>query len=100
MRTNWVAGPRNRLRRFKTIVEDTSHINAAQGMSKCRFIVLRDRHGATTDLCFELAWVYHIQNVNSYDSRLKNWMIRFNCVATKYLENYLGWRRELEGCGQ
>jgi len=39
---------------------------------------------------------FHIQNVNAYDSRLKNWMIRFHGVATKYLKNYLGWRRLLE----
>jgi transposase-like protein len=40
--------------------------------------------------------VFHIQNVNAYDSRLKGWMRRFHGVATKYLENYLGWRRMLE----
>ena len=40
--------------------------------------------------------VFHIQNVNAYDSRLKTWMRRFNGVATQYLENYLGWRRLLE----
>ena len=34
-----------------------------------------------------------IQNVNAYHSRLKTWMHRFNGVATKYLPNYLGWRR-------
>ena len=39
---------------------------------------------------------FHIQNVNAYHSRLKNWMIRFHGVATKYLVNYLGWRRMLE----
>jgi transposase-like protein len=39
---------------------------------------------------------FHIQNVNAYDSRLKTWMRRFNGVATKYLNNYLGWRRMLE----
>ena len=39
---------------------------------------------------------FHIQNVNAYDSRLKTWMIRFHGVATKYLPNYLGWRRCLE----
>lgn len=47
-----------------------------------------------------IAEVYHIQNVNAYDSRLKSWMTRFHGVATQYLENYLGWRRELERCGQ
>lgn len=35
---------------------------------------------------------FHIQNVNAYDSRLKQWMGRFHGVASKYLENYLGWR--------
>jgi hypothetical protein len=37
--------------------------------------------------------IFHIQHVNAYDSRLKNWMRRFNGVATKYLSHYLGWRR-------
>lgn len=40
--------------------------------------------------------VFHIQNVNAYDSRLKGWMARFHGVATKYLASYLGWRRLIE----
>lgn len=40
--------------------------------------------------------VLHIQTVNSYVSRLKKWLARFNGVATKYLQNYLGWRLMLE----
>jgi len=40
--------------------------------------------------------IFHIQNVNAYDSRLKEWMRRFHGVATKYLGSYLGWRRMLE----
>ena len=39
---------------------------------------------------------FHIQNVNAYHGRLKGWMARFNGVATRYLPNYLGWRRTLE----
>lgn len=39
---------------------------------------------------------FHIQNVNAYHSRLKSWMARFHGVATRYLVNYLGWRRMLE----
>ena len=39
--------------------------------------------------------VYHIQNVNSYHSVLKNWMQRFHGIATKYLDHYLGWCNEL-----
>ena len=36
---------------------------------------------------------YHVQNVNAYTSRLKGWMTKFNGVATKYLDTYLGWQR-------
>jgi transposase-like protein len=39
---------------------------------------------------------FHIQNVNAYHGRLKGWMGRFRGVATRYLPNYLGWRRTLE----
>ncbi|ANU22655.1 IS1595-like element ISPdo1 family transposase [Planococcus donghaensis] len=40
--------------------------------------------------------LYHIQNVNSYHGRLKNWMKRFNGVATKYLDHYLSWFQFLD----
>lgn len=39
---------------------------------------------------------YHIQNVNAYISRLKEWLRRFKGVATHYLPSYLGWRRMIE----
>lgn len=39
---------------------------------------------------------YHVNNVNAYDSRLKNWMRPFHGVATVYLDNYLGWHRMLD----
>ena len=66
---------------YKTFARDTgiAHrpINVQQG--------IRVRDG-----------VFHIQNVNAYDSRLKGWMRRFHGVATRYLESYLGWRRMIE----
>ncbi len=34
---------------------------------------------------------WHINNVNGYHSRLKNWLRRFNGVASSYLKHYLGW---------
>ncbi len=39
-----------------------------------------------------VARVYHVQNVNAYDSRLKCWMHRFHSVASRYLSSYPGWR--------
>ncbi len=42
----------------------------------------------------------HLNNVNAYHSRLKEWMRRFHGVATKNLPNYLGWRRALEAWGE
>jgi hypothetical protein len=41
----------------------------------------------------------HINNVHAYHGRLKQWLNRFNGVATKNLPNYLGWRRALEAWG-
>lgn len=38
----------------------------------------------------------HIQNVNAYHGRLKQWLQRFHGVATHYLDNYLGWFRCLD----
>ena len=41
----------------------------------------------------------HINNVNGYHGRLKEWLRPFHGVATKYLKNYLGWRRTVEALG-
>lgn len=40
------------------------------------------------------AW--HVQNVNAFGSRLRQWMARFKGVSSRYLENYLGWFRALD----
>ncbi len=42
---------------------------------------------------------FHIDNVNAYHSRLKEWLRRFHGVATQNPRNYLGWRRALEALG-
>ena len=34
----------------------------------------------------------HVQNVNAYHSRLRQWLGPFHGVATRYLPNYLVWR--------
>lgn len=40
--------------------------------------------------------IYHVQNVNNMDKRLREFMQSFNGVATKYLQNYLNWFLVLE----
>ena len=40
--------------------------------------------------------IYHVQNVNNMDKRLREFMQTFNGVATKYLQNYLNWFLVLE----
>lgn len=38
----------------------------------------------------------HIQNINFYDGRLKQWMRKFHGVATRYLGSYLRWHRMID----
>ena len=40
--------------------------------------------------------IYHLQHVNNFHKRLKDWMDRFQGVATKYLDNYLYWFKFLQ----
>ena len=40
------------------------------------------------------AW--HVQNVNAFGSRLRDWMRRFKGVSSRYLDSYLGWFRALD----
>ncbi|BBU03901.1 hypothetical protein WP9W18E04_12400 [Aeromonas veronii] len=56
--------------------------------------VVHNRQGA------RVVGAYHIQHVNGYHHRLKEWMERFHGVATHYLKNDQGWRRMLERYGR
>lgn len=48
----------------------------------------------------ERRWgVYHLNNTNSYDGRLKGWMRRCNGAATKYLDSYRRWHRISDAAG-
>ena len=38
----------------------------------------------------------HVQNVNSWHSRFKSWLVRFRGVASRYLIHYSGWQRVLD----
>ena len=39
----------------------------------------------------------HMQNVKQYQDRFRHWLRHFRGVATRYLENYLGWRWAIDG---
>ena len=71
----------------------------SDGASAYRIIAKRAEIEVKSTPAKQSAGVYHIQNVNSYDSRLKTWMKRFKGVATKYLDNYLSWHRLLDRKG-
>ena len=43
--------------------------------------------------------IYHLNNVNSYHSRLKQWIRRFRGVSTEYLEHYLACFQHLDNTG-
>jgi len=40
---------------------------------------------------------FHVQNVNAYHRRFKEWLARFHGVASRRLPNYLGWHWALDG---
>ena len=44
-----------------------------------------------------VAGAIHVQNVNAYHRRFKQWLARFHGVASRYLPNYLGWQWALDG---
>lgn len=54
------------------------------------------RHGKLAHKEEVVKEIVHLQNVQLYHHKLKEWMSRFKGVATKYLTSYLGWFRNLE----
>lgn len=91
---------------------DAAHVTAALGPILSRDAVLCTdgsgvlaaaargmgvtHHPVNLSAGVRVAGAWHVQNVNSYDSRLKGWLRRFNGVATKYLDVYLGWFRAID----
>lgn len=55
-----------------------------------------EHHAVNVSAGQRVLGAWHINNVNGYHSRLKNWLRRFNGVASSYLRNYLGWFRALD----
>lgn len=50
------------------------------------------RRGVRLRWSCEIGVAIPLQNVNGYHCRFKRWLRHFNGVATRYLDNYLGWQ--------
>jgi len=55
-----------------------------------------EHHAVNISAGIRVNGAWHVQNVNAFVSRLRGWLRRFKGVATRYLENYLGWFRALD----
>lgn len=55
-----------------------------------------EHHPVNVSAGIRVDGAWHVQNVNSYHARFKNWLRHFKGVATKYLDSYLGWFRAIE----
>jgi transposase-like protein len=54
-------------------------------------------HAVNLSAGVRVAGEMHVQNVNAYHSRFKQWLHRFHGVASRYLPNYLGWQWAIDG---
>ncbi len=73
------------------LCSDGSHVMAATARK-----LKVEHHAVNLSAGIRVDGAWHVQNVNAYHARLKDWMRRFKGVATKYLDSYLGWFRALE----
>ena len=55
-----------------------------------------EHHPVNVSAGLRVQGAWHIQNVNAFGSRLRQWLLRFKGVSSRYLENYLGWFRALD----
>lgn len=81
--------------------DETTVHDAIAGEEEIACVVMR--RGVTAGLPAGSAaadWVLpaalHIRHVRAYAARLQGWMLHFRGVATRYLPDYLGWRRLIE----
>lgn len=55
-------------------------------------LLVTDGHAVNLRAGIRVRGAAHVQNVNAYHSRLRDWLRPFHGVATRYPPNYLGWR--------
>jgi hypothetical protein len=56
----------------------------------------RIKHHRMVGISEKLNGEHNLKNVIEFIDRLKEWILIFRGVATKYLNNYLGWHKFLE----
>lgn len=78
------------------IVEQDSILCTDKEKSYIKFSKNNHLEHIRLDQCKSKKGVYHIQNINSYHSRLKNFMRPFYGVSTKHLNNYLTWNNVIQ----
>lgn len=77
----------------QTILCSDSHVSYKGFASDSKL----EHHAIRADLKQHTKGIYHVQHVNSIDSRLKKWIeYTFNGVSTKYLQQYLNWFKAKE----
>jgi transposase-like protein len=78
----------------QTILCSDSHVSY-KGFAKDNML---EHHAIRADLKqYTKQGIYHVQHVNSIDSRLKKWIgYHFGGVSTKYLQKYLNWFKAKE----
>ena len=55
-------------------------------------LLVTDGHAVNLRAGIRVRGAAHVQNVNAYHRRLRDWLRPFHGVATRHLPNYLGWR--------
>jgi len=84
---------RNRISKQATVCTDNATAYVSYGKRR-KFRHIRVPNG------IRLLGTYHVQNINSYHSRLKEFIRKFKGVATKYLDNYLVWFNQIQTGGR
>jgi transposase-like protein len=83
-------------RLFKDRIEDESILCTDSHKSYIRFARNLNLELQQIERGKHKEGIYHIQHMNAFHSKLKEWMYKFHSVATKYLANYMYWFKWLQ----
>ncbi|MBU3093301.1 IS1595 family transposase [Clostridium sp. CF011] len=83
-------------RRFKDRIEDESILCTDSHKSYIKFAQNSNVELQQIKRGKHKEGIFHIQHINAFHSKLKEWMYQFHSVATKYLANYMYWFKWVE----